>query len=99
MHLVFLSTVTAFSYAPRYRKPLQPLPSRNATRCSWLVRFSVILSLWLVGSASAAQLTVSWDDNSSSEVGFKVERSTNGSTFTTIGIVGSNQTSYVDSSV
>ena len=48
---------------------------------------------------AAAQLTVTWTDNSWSEMGFKIERSTNGRTFSTVGIVRANRTSFTDSSL
>src|SRR3990170_4456443 len=45
----------------------------------------------------AAQLTLSWTDNSTSEDGFNIERRTGSSTtFTQIATVGANVTSYVD---
>ncbi len=50
-------------------------------------------------SLVAGQLTVSWDDNSSNELGFHIERSTNGSTFTTIASVSANTKSYTDTTV
>ncbi len=43
-------------------------------------------------SASRAQLA--WTDNSSNEAGFWVERSTNGTTFSAVGIAGVNATSF-----
>src|SRR5262245_34639405 len=48
----------------------------------------------------AAQLTLTWIDNSTTEDGFKIERAdgTTG-TFAQIAIVGANVTSYIDSSV
>ncbi|HMH20626.1 MAG TPA: fibronectin type III domain-containing protein [Puia sp.] len=49
-------------------------------------------------SVSYKQINVSWTDNSNNENGFEVWRSTNATTgFTTIGTVGSNTTSFVDS--
>lgn len=50
-------------------------------------------------SLVAGQLTVNWDDNSANEVGFHVERSTNGSTFTTIATVSANTKSFTDTTV
>jgi len=47
----------------------------------------------------AAQLTVRWDDNSASELGFKIERSSDGLIFSSLASVGPNVTSYIDSSV
>jgi hypothetical protein len=56
--------------------------------------------LFLFGSiAAAGQLTVRWDDNSTNELGFKIERSANGSSFAQIATVGANITQYVDGTV
>jgi len=53
--------------------------------------------LFLYGEVSAAQLQLSWTDNSGNENGFKVERGpTSTGPFTQIGIVASNVTSYTD---
>jgi hypothetical protein len=52
----------------------------------------------LTASLGAAELTLTWDDNSSDETGFKIERALNGSTsFTQVATVAPNVTSYVDS--
>jgi hypothetical protein len=96
MHLFFPPSVCLFSFAPRLRNG----SSLSVSRRIW--RFATggfLASLLPLVPLSAAQLTVSWDDNSSTELGFKVERSTNGSTFSTIAVVGANKTSYIDSSV
>lgn len=50
-------------------------------------------------AAVAGQLTVTWDDNSTNETGFLVERSVNGQSFEKIGSVGANVVTFVDSSV
>ena len=47
----------------------------------------------------AGQLTISWDDQSAQETGFKVERSIDGVAFSAIGTVGVNVTSFIDSNV
>jgi hypothetical protein len=43
---------------------------------------------------SSSQINLSWTDNSNNETGFKVERSTDGTTFTQIATVGANVTMY-----
>ncbi|HTO04622.1 MAG TPA: fibronectin type III domain-containing protein, partial [Opitutus sp.] len=96
MHLFFISSITPFTFAPRRRNQSPFSLSRGFFRRSAGGLIAAIVALFPL---SAAQLTVSWDDNSSTELGFKVERSTNGSTFTTIAVVGANKTSYIDSSV
>jgi hypothetical protein len=45
-------------------------------------------------AVSRSQINLAWTDNSNNEDGFKVERSTNGSSFTQIATVGANVTSY-----
>jgi hypothetical protein len=49
---------------------------------------------------SLAQLTLSWNDNSSNEGNFEIERKTGTSgTYTRVTLVGANATSYVDTTV
>jgi phosphodiesterase/alkaline phosphatase D-like protein len=50
-------------------------------------------------AVSASEVDVSWIDNSINETGFKIFRSTDGITFTPVGIVGANITSFVDHTV
>ena len=59
------------------------------------------LTLFLAISVAAfsSQITVSWDDNSSSETGFKIERSSDGLNFFPIGTVGANVSTFVDANV
>jgi predicted phage tail protein len=45
-------------------------------------------------AASRTQINLSWIDNATNETGFKVERSTNGSTWTQVGTVGANIRTY-----
>ena len=45
-------------------------------------------------AASNSQINLAWADNSNNETGFKIERSTNGSSFTQIAIVGANVKTY-----
>lgn len=42
---------------------------------------------------------LNWNDNSNNEAGFRIERSTNGVSFTQIDVIGADMTSYIDSSV
>ena len=50
-----------------------------------------------LADAGAAQFTLSWTDNSSNESGFRIERSSNGTSFSEIATVGANVITYVDS--
>jgi hypothetical protein len=62
-------------------------------------RAAILLGLLPIASAVAAQLTLNWDDNSSDETGFKIERSDNGAAFVEIATVGADVTSYVDTTI
>lgn len=50
-------------------------------------------------STSVTQLNLSWQDNSSDETGFRVERSTDGAIWSLIGTVTANTTQYTVSSL
>ncbi|HEY4491896.1 MAG TPA: fibronectin type III domain-containing protein, partial [Acidobacteriota bacterium] len=51
----------------------------------------------LIASAvSKSQINLSWLDNSNNEQGFRIERSTNGNSFTLIATVGSGVTSFAN---
>lgn len=47
-------------------------------------------------AVSRSQINLSWVDNTSSESGFQIERSTDGTTFTQIATVGVNVTTYAN---
>ncbi len=47
-----------------------------------------------VNTASDSQLNVSWNDNSSDETGFRIERAVSGGSYTEIATVASNSTSF-----
>lgn len=49
--------------------------------------------------ASAAQLAISWDDNSALETGFEIERTNDGVTFSQVGTVPANTTRFIDTDV
>lgn len=49
--------------------------------------------------ANAGQLTLTWNDNSDNENGFKIERSSDGSTFEQIATVAVNVATYTDETV
>lgn len=75
---------------------------RTRVRCSHLLRTirQGCTSLLVAAlSASAAQMTLTWQDNSTNEDGFKIERSTGGGGFTQVGVTGANITTYVDAGV
>jgi hypothetical protein len=45
-------------------------------------------------AVSSSQINLTWTDNASNETGYLVERSTNGTTFSTVTTLGANATSY-----
>jgi hypothetical protein len=48
---------------------------------------------------SSSQINLAWVDNADNEAGFKIERSTDNTSFTQIAMVGTSVTSYSDTSV
>lgn len=56
----------------------------------------IFFYLLLATTIFAQSITLAWNDNSSDETGFKIERSIDGGTFQQIGIVGSNVTTFSD---
>ena len=64
-----------------------------APRCARILQFLAFSSCLGV---SAAEITLLWDDNSTNEFGFKLERSSDGSAFVQIAVTDANTTSYTD---
>lgn len=61
---------------------------------------SFVVTIFPIGDAFAAQLQLSWFDNSTNEDGFKIERATGtAGTFGQIGLKGANLTTYIDSNL
>ena len=62
------------------------------------------LAVWILCSSAIAdaalvQATLNWIDNSANESGFLVERSSDGTNFDTIAVLGENVVSYTDTAV
>lgn len=53
----------------------------------------------LKGTATAAEVSLKWGDDSNKETAFEVERSLDGTTFTKIGTTGRNEVTYSDKTV
>jgi hypothetical protein len=71
-------------------------PSRRVAAASFLL---LALYAWRL-EAIAGQLTATWDDNSTNELGFSIERSLGPSnTFAEVATTGSGTTTYTDSSL
>ena len=72
-------------------KSLQPL-----CQLALLIPLLTFTTIFWQGKSHAAQLQLTWTDNSDNEDGFKIERSTGTSPFTEINVTGSDVTSYSD---
>ena len=60
----------------------------------------LILGVTTIGHmANAGELTLSWNDNSNNEDGFRIERSSDGSSFAEIATVGANVATYKDKTI
>ena len=69
---------------------------------SAILQITVVASLapptnLVASSTLARRIDLSWTDNSSGESGFKIERSTNGTSFSKLATVGANVTTYSNS--
>lgn len=53
-------------------------------------------SLLSAVAASSSQINLTWTNNANNEGGFKIERSSDGTTFTELAAVGANATAYAD---
>jgi len=53
----------------------------------------------LTATLSKSKVLLAWADGSGNEDGFKIERSTDGQTFTQIATVGANATTYTNTGV
>lgn len=60
------------------------------------IKLASFFAALCASAAAGAQMTVSWDDNSATETGFKIERAADGGAFAEIARVPANTTSYVD---
>ena len=78
-------------------KTLYPSLSRLWKRLRKLLRFLAFGSL--LSTAHAGQLTLSWNESSDNEEGFKIERSVDGGSFQQIATVGVNVATYTDVTV
>lgn len=75
-----------------------PVPDRAQRRFGTIARL-VALALALPAASAVAQITLTWDDNSTDETGFKIERSDNGGAFAQITTVIANTSTYTDTTV
>ncbi|KAA9333340.1 T9SS type A sorting domain-containing protein [Hymenobacter busanensis] len=54
------------------------------------------ISVVSVGAAQFQQVRLQWQDNATDELGYFIERATPGNEFAAVGVVGANQTTFVD---
>ena len=71
---------------------------RNFTKwkTSWFRYLMIALGVIVLERALGAEANLSWNDNSSNESGFRIERSLDGQIFSHIATVGVNTTTYAD---
>lgn len=62
----------------------------------WVRYLMVVLGAMALERALGAEANLSWNDNSSNESGFRIERSSDGQSFSQIATVGVNTTTYAD---
>jgi hypothetical protein len=73
---------------------------KRYNRVRYLFALVVMLSLCAAaGEAGAAQLRLSWKDNSSNEQGFKIERKQGTGSFIQVAVAAQNAISYTDSTL
>ncbi len=63
------------------------------------IRMVGLMPTMSLATLSAADVTLTWNDNSSDETGFRVERSTNGSSFSVLDTVAADVTTYSDETI
>ena len=93
--ITFLQNV--FLLIPCLDESLRSFKSKLSVRVKYVAYVFSLLALSLPTTLLSAELRLSWRDNSSNESGFKIERSTDGVSFSQIATVGRNARSYVDS--
>ena len=78
--------------------PLSGPCIRNFTqwKTSWVRYLMMVLGVVALEKALGAEANLSWNDNSSNESGFRIERSSDGQSFSEIATVGVNTTTYFD---
>jgi len=59
----------------------------------------LVIGMILAATFAQAQITLTWNDNSSNENGFKIERSIDGASYAQIAVVGENVSTYEDVTV
>jgi hypothetical protein len=73
-----------------------PTPSPSATPTATPCQTPAAPTSTMATAISSSKIALSWTDNSNNETGFRIQRSTNGVTFTVRANVGANVTTYTD---
>ena len=60
---------------------------------------ALVLALPCAAQSTAPKISLTWDDNSTDESGFKIERAEPGKAFAQVGTVAANVTTYTDQAV
>src|SRR5205807_118223 len=87
-----LAANTAYYYRVRATNSKGDSIYSNAVVCS--TSAPAAPSNLTAAAASASQINLTWTDNANNDTGIKIERSTDGSTFTQIATVAANVTAY-----
>lgn len=74
-------------------------PRRFSANHRFPLQMIAFLLVGLIGTISSADVTLTWNDNSSDETGFRVERSTDGTSFSVLETVAADVTTYSDQAI
>src|SRR5262249_52768438 len=88
------SSMSTPTPAPTPTPSATPTPTATATPTATRPPIPASPSNLNAAEVSSGGINLSWADNSMNESGFKIERSTDGTTFTQIATVASNTTTY-----
>src|SRR6266849_3400570 len=92
-----LQASTSYSYRVRATDAAGNLSAySNTASATTLVAPPAAPSNLVATAASSSQINLSWTNNASNQTGFKVERSTDGTTFTQIATTAATATTYSD---
>ena len=85
-------------FDPRSCAPVCGYAAVESGKPKWCMTFWAGLLLVAL-PASASQISLAWNDNSTNETGFKIERSSDGGSFAQIATVGANVVTYIDANI
>jgi len=92
-----LTAATTYHYRVRAANATGNSGYSNVANATTLQALPTAPTTLTATAASTSQINLSWTDNASNEIGYKVERSTDGTNFTEIaGSLAANATTYAD---